>query len=282
MSYISHENFKKMMGKFQVEAPKSKLIKESWRSDPTDEEEEYVIYMQDKLLELWKNGKIDEKTYDAAIEALDRESSQFRADGFGAEELIKYVTDVKEGNAFTAGLAKTAKGGEFKVGDKAIKDTSSYDANGEKVKEGLKPDPLQATGPTVVTKEEQAPFGFSVLSPDERQQLKEYIDSIKTIKEEIAKLTAKAGKKVKEGDLGGDRTDLVMTKQTMSEISDESYERIEGLVNVKLHDIFGKAAKMIIKDLSDEGFDEGEILMYLKHEVEKKAKEAIDSQHDLP
>ena len=34
----------------------------------------------------------------------------------------------QEGNAFTAGLAKAKKGQEFKVGDKAVKDTSNYDA----------------------------------------------------------------------------------------------------------------------------------------------------------
>jgi len=33
----------------------------------------------------------------------------------------------KEGNAFTKGLAKTPKGGKFKVGDKEVTDTSSYD-----------------------------------------------------------------------------------------------------------------------------------------------------------
>ena len=37
----------------------------------------------------------------------------------------------KEGNAFTAGLAKAKKGQEFKIGDKAVKDTSNYDASME-------------------------------------------------------------------------------------------------------------------------------------------------------
>ena len=42
----------------------------------------------------------------------------------------------QEGNAFTAGLAQTKRGGTFKVGDKEIKDTSSYDAS---MKEGICP-----------------------------------------------------------------------------------------------------------------------------------------------
>ena len=33
----------------------------------------------------------------------------------------------QEGNAFTRGLAKTKKGGKFKVGDKEVTDTSNYD-----------------------------------------------------------------------------------------------------------------------------------------------------------
>lgn len=52
---------------------------------------------------------------------------------------------------------------------------------------------------------------FSVLSPDERKQLKEYIESVKTIKQEIAKLVGKAGHKIREG---GNRTGLVMKTVT--------------------------------------------------------------------
>jgi len=37
----------------------------------------------------------------------------------------------KEGNAFTAGLAKAKKGEKFKVGDEPVKDTSNYDSSME-------------------------------------------------------------------------------------------------------------------------------------------------------
>ena len=146
--------------------------------------------------------------------------------------------------------------------------------------EGLHMSPLQATGQTAVTNEDQAPYGFSVLSPDERKQLKEYIESIKTIKKEIAKLTDKAGKKVKEGDLGGDRTGLMMTQQTISEMGEKDYDRIESHLDVKLHDAFEKVTGMVIKNLVAEGIPEDMIEMYLKYEIEKKAHEAIMSQHD--
>jgi len=78
---------------------------------------------------------------------------------------------------------------------------SAINKNLKGVSEGLHMPPLQATGQTIVTNEDQAPYGFSVLSPDERKQLKEFIDSYKTIKAEISKLLEKAGKsgKIMEG-----------------------------------------------------------------------------------
>jgi hypothetical protein len=67
-------------------------------------------------------------------------------------------------------------------------------ASDVEMEEGLNFPTKQATGQTVITNEDQAPFGLSVLSPDEQKQLKEYINSFKTIKEEISKLLEKAGK----------------------------------------------------------------------------------------
>lgn len=152
-----------------------------------------------------------------------------------------------------------------------------------KKEEGLKPAPMQATGQSISENTvANPPYGFDVLSPDERKQLKEYIESIKTIKKEIAKLAAKAGKKVKTE--GGDTTGLVMTPSTVSEVKmdPEKYDRIEGLMSTKLHDTFEKVTGMIVKDLKEEGFDDDDIAQYLKYEVEKKAKEAVEGQHDLP
>ena len=45
-----------------------------------------------------------------------------------ANLFLKSLNEDKEGNAFTAGLAKTPKGGKFKVGGKEVKDNSDYDA----------------------------------------------------------------------------------------------------------------------------------------------------------
>jgi len=86
MSYISQEDYKKLMGNLQQGTPKG-LLKE--------------MHSMEK--------------HDGA-----REFHKLRAD---AEEGLE-----KEGNAFTAGLAKAKKGQEFKVGGKTVKDTSNYDA----------------------------------------------------------------------------------------------------------------------------------------------------------
>lgn len=79
--------------------------------------------------------------------------------------------------------------------------------------EGLNlPSPdMQATGPTIQTVEEDghnAAYNFSGLSQTEREQLKEFIESVKTIKQEISKLLEKAKGGVKME--GGNTTDKVM------------------------------------------------------------------------
>lgn len=304
---------------------------------------------------------------------------------------------VEEGNAFTAALAKTPKGGKAKVDGQEITDTSGYDdssvkenkydfvksaiesaagdkishteyddfdrkiywsstnphvvyyvgsenqiikydgktgerypigdlkhydtspdddatmeekkphrsATGRGMREGLRMPPLQATGQTIDTVEENsmidAPFGvvnpgtkkqlegpglqLSNLTTEERKQLGEFVDAVKTTKKAIEELLKKAsGKdmKVKE-DMGGNRTDLVMTPGTVSEagMDPKSYKFIESQLDTELHDAFETVVDKIIKNLEAEGVEEDLIEMFLKHEIEKKAKEAIMGQHDF-
>lgn len=318
MSYISHEDYKNFMGKFQKETPKG-MLKEN----------------------------------------------------------------VKEGNAFTAALAKTKKGGKAKVDGKEVTDTSNYDDPSVKeygyadnypgswgYNEGLNPAPLQATGPTISTVEEdhmepfklpkrtdtsrldydpdasrfepdymktpgeddddeddvisatddfedlddelptqfkravagdrrrhpflregQAPFGMEALPPDtkqqlqtsglkrlsptEREQLQEYIESVKTIKKEIAKLAAKAGKKVKTE--GGDTTGLMMGPQVTSEAASKSeIEDIESKISDKLY----SAAERVIKHLMKANLSPKQIKKFLNHEVEEMAQKKSSEKHD--
>jgi hypothetical protein len=138
----------------------------------------------------------------------------------------------KEGNAFTAALAKTPKGGKFKVDGKTMKDTSNYDdpsvkeatindeypeswkmREDKEMEEGLNmpSQDMQATGPTIQSVEEtghNAAYNFSVLSQTEREQLAEFIKSVKTIKQEIGKLLEKAKGGVKME--GGNTTEKML------------------------------------------------------------------------
>ena len=496
--YISHEDYKGFMNKFQAKTPKGKLIKEGRYND---EDAEFVEMISDELVKLFKAGKISNDQWNDADDYLGDHGYELWVDAQTGSDALDTIlqhvgANVKEGNAFTAGLAKAKKGQEFKVGGKTVKDTSNYDApikeadddiqklkqeieteyghggsilsfanphelariakispkaakaleslnnmmpedldiadlkpalktKAEKIEstilkdlgidleeldeasytdnyegswgyregkegnvgEGLNMPPLQATGQTISTveeeytadrpfkipskrnsaeldydpqasrfepdymktpgedddddednigidddddlmnlpnipknlkqavakdkarypflREDQAPYGFSVLSPDERKQLREYINSVKTIKQEIAKLLEKAGKsgKIMEDDRkeedekvpaerkpvynnptkkskpGGNRTGLVMTKAEMYE--NEEHSSIESSLGSKLHDAFNKVTDMAIKQLMADGFDESMAASFLKSEIEERAKEAIMSQYDL-
>ena len=182
-----------------------------------------------------------------------------------------------------------------------------YDS--KEVGEGLHMPPLQATGQTIMAKEVT---GVAVLSPDERKQLQEYINSYKTIKKEIAGLLSKAGKnpeimenlniknikkaedervpaerpahyneptKHNSSNLGGNRTGLVMTKGEMWE--GEGDESIQKALGEKLHSTFNKVTQMAIKQIVADGFDPSQAVSFLKMEIEHKAKEATMAQYDF-
>ena len=339
---------------------------------------------------------ISHTSYTKMLEAFGKQSTK----GILKEDIKK------EGNAFTAGLAKTKKGGEFKVGNKKFKDKTNYDAsikeemiegeydttdrydqpydifyingepyvesidmyqfgdqvaypnqkiafkekgrwvkavvtsikgddrhhfNGLKLRvadpgtrsdgdyrmdeegevdeyrfdqmypddpgpfEGLNPAPLQAIGQTIMRKE-STDYNFSVLSQTERDQLKEYIKSLKTIKEEINKLMGKA-KGVEEG---GDMTNLLMKElgpaamQAAGDPGEEagyrgslvkrrgtaSPEEVEKKVSPEMHSKVHKTLDALRAALEADGLEGWEIEMFIKHEIEKKGGEATMGQHD--
>lgn len=300
---------------------------------------------------------------------------------FGKETPKEVLKEgVEEGNAFTAGLAKTKKGGEFKVDGKTVKDTSGYDNSSVKeysisdeypeswkmreggeaehdratavaerlkaqgmdeeavhvylvddmdldgataqavcdsvfgAKEGLNlPSPgMKATGQTIVATEGDQMNRFSVLSPSEREQLKEYINSMKTIKQEIKKLVEKAKGGAMEEEMGGNRTGLVMTKSTMSEKEEnipaeekpvyheptdryksddhrmakvltkaEMWEDDAADDEFKLDPKLHQALHKLVADLKKSGLDAEDIKLLVKHEMEKKGQEAVMGQWDI-
>jgi len=400
MEYISHEDFKSLMGKFQKETPKG-VLKEaveegnaftaalaktkkgekakvdgkeitdtSGYDDPSVKESGYA----DQYPGAWpfREDKITED-----VEVLDNLSSrEYKIKRPDGQVVDVYFDDVHVEEMIDAYGASGWISGEDNDGNEYVMSADLVDMGGgdwdiepdystiefhsaKSANEGLHMPPLQATGPTIDTVEEDMfklpvrkdtsvldydpdasrfepdymktpgeddddddddnfdldgddfdisstdelpkqfrktvtadkarypflrensisnpPFGFDVLSPDERKQLEEYIQSIKTIKQEIAKLTSKAGKKVKEGDLGGNRTDLVMTPSVTSEAdSHDKIEQIEEKIPEKLY----SASVLVIKQLRKAKLTDAEIIMFLKHEMEEEAKKAIMSQHD--
>jgi hypothetical protein len=72
-----------------------------------------------------------------------------------------------------------------------------------------------------------------------------------------------------------------MTKAEMWEGEEGEHERIESMLDTKLHDAFHKVTGMIMKDLMADGFDGGDIKNFLQYEIDKKAKEAINAQYDF-
>jgi hypothetical protein len=133
-------------------------------------------------------------------------------------------------------------------------------------------------------RENQAPFGLSVLSVSEREQLKEYVKSVKTIQQEIKKLLNKAN----ESAMGGDRTNMMMNvseeekeKSKAPVAKAQNYEEIEAKLDPELHDKTISVLHALRKKLEGEGeLTPMEIEMFIKHEIEKIAREAIMSQHD--
>lgn len=79
-----------------------------------------------KKLDKNKNNKIDTEDF-----KLLRKSKK-------SKNNVEEEEEVEEGNAFTAKLAKTTKGGEFKLGGKKFKDKSNYDLKKESIEYHIK------------------------------------------------------------------------------------------------------------------------------------------------
>ena len=144
------------------------------------------------------------------------------------------------------------------------------------MEEGLNPAPFQATGPTIQTVETK--HNVARLKPEERDQLKQYVETIRTVKEEISKMLNKT--KMKEG---GDNTNLIMKPSTVSEDEMEQggdkHEAIEKALGPK-HQVIHSAIDKIIQTVKESGFSEGDAALFLQHEIEEKAKEYAMGQYD--
>lgn len=325
MSYISHTDYTKMLNAFGKETPKgvlkegldpvgkededidndgkkntkrdkylakrrkavgkaiskNKTVKESGEGDV-----EVLNYLGKDTYEIKRpDGKVSQVTFDNVIE--DEVDPPYGYSGYisGEDNDYYYTMDAQ---------FVDIGGGDYDVDP----EYDTLDIRDKSKKEGLHTPPLQATGPTVDVTENSVsnpPFGFDVLSPDERKQLKEFIESYKTIKGEIAKLLEKAGKSGKimedrkEDDEavpaetpmqkpGGNRTGLVMTKAEMWE--NKSSEEIKNKIKPEVVNKVDQTLNVLKAVLKKQDLDDWEIEMFIRDRVEKKGIEAWNAQHD--
>ena len=202
--------------------------------------------------------------------------------GGGSTKAAKYIVDlIKKQNQdmdFTIRefLMKEDDVNWDRMDDEEAEENETDNGIEEDVEEGLNPAPFQATGPTIQTVE--AKHDIAKLKSEERDQLKQYIETIRTVKEEISKMLNKT--KMKEG---GDNTNLIMKPSTVSEDETEEggdkHEAIEKALGPK-HQVIHSAIDKIIQTVKDSGFSEGDAALFLQHEIEEKAKEYTMSQYD--
>lgn len=312
MEYISHEEFKNFMGKFQRETPKG-MLKEAL--DPVGKEDEdpdndgtpntdsdkYILKRRkaigkaikggvdeygyaDKYPGSWEEGKeMEEGLHMPPLQATGPTIDTVEEDItklFKRRDTSKLDYD-PDATRFEPDYMKTPGEDDDDDDDDNLEFDDEFDiTSSEELPKHFRKAIAGDKSRFPFLKENTVanpPFGFDVLSPDERKQLREFIESIKTIKQEIAKLTAKAGKKVKAEVLGGNRTGLMMTPSVTSEA--DSHEKIEK-VEEKIPEKVYQASVLVIRQLRKAGLTDGEIMMFLKHEMEEEAHNAIMSQHD--
>lgn len=202
--------------------------------------------------------------------------------GGGSTKAAKYIVDLIKKQTqdmdFTIRefLMKEDDVNWDKVDDEEAEENETDNGIEEDVEEGLNPAPFQATGPTIQTVE--AKHDIAKLKSEERDQLKQYIETIRTVKEEISKMLNKT--KMKEG---GDNTNLIMKPSTVSEDEagegGDKHEAIEKALGAK-HQVIHSAIDKIIQTVKESGFSEGDAALFLQHEIEEKAKEYAMGQYD--
>lgn len=302
MNYISHEEFKSFMGKFQEKTPKG-VLKEAL--DPVGKEDDDI----DNDGDVDKTDKYLHKRRQAVGKAIKGVKEASYTDNYPGSWGYREEKEVGEGLHMaplqaTGPTIDTVEEDMFKLPMRKDTSTLDYDPDASR----FEPDYMKTPGEDdddddednfdidgddfdISSTEElpkhfrktvsadksrypflrensisNPPFGFDVLSPDERKQLEEYVESIKTIKKEIVKLTAKAGKKVKEGDLGGDRTGLTMAPSVTSEAN--THDEIEKKIPEKVY----QASVLLLRQLRKANLDDNEIIKFFKHEMGQKAK----------
>lgn len=128
----------------------------------------------------------------------------------------------------------------------------------DEMEEGINLPSSQPTGPSIQEKKSR----LAHLTSEERDQLKQYVETIKTVKEEIKKMVGK-----KDMDESGDNTNLIMKPTTVSEDGGSEHEEIESNLDPKVHDAFHKVAGMAVKSLMKAGIEPDQIKAFFQHEI---------------
>ncbi len=128
----------------------------------------------------------------------------------------------------------------------------------EEMEEDINLPSSQPTGPSIKEKKSR----LAHLTSEERDQLKQYVETIKTVKEEIKKMVGKS-----DMEEGGDNTNLIMKPTTVSEVGGGDYEEVESTLDPKIHSAFHKVVGMAVKDLLKAGVEASQIKAFFQQEI---------------
>ena len=269
MEYISHEDYKKMLGSFGKKAPKAQLneglekegnaftaglaktkkggefevggkkFKDKTNYDASlgENTENFLDQVYDILNDTMRANELSPEAFDKAAKYLEKHGEQLTKVGQPAQEvadaIIRRVQGLEE-YQFDQMYPDDPGPFEGKDVDDMIKEflVREDDVNWDRmddeeaeenetdngIEEGLNPAPFQATGPTIQTVEGKH-SNLAHLTTEEKDQLRQYIETIKTVKEQIQKMVGKG-----EVEEGGDNTNLIMKTPAVSEGDDENSE----------------------------------------------------------
>lgn len=152
----------------------------------------------------------------------------------------------------------------------AKEDDVNFEAMDTEMEEDINLPSSQPTGPSIEEKRSR----LAHLTSEERDQLKQYVETIKTVKEEIKKMIGK-----NDMDESGDNTNLIMKPTTVSEEGGDEHEEIESNLDPKIHDAFHKVAGMAVKSLIKAGIEPDQIKAFFQHEI-NELPDFVTSQYE--
>jgi hypothetical protein len=220
----------------------------------------------------------------AALEYLENNSYDLQGDfanshevGGGSNKAARYIVGlIKQKNQNMDSAVKEFLAKEDDVNwdrmddEEAEENQTDNGIEEDEMEEGINLPSSQPTGPSIEEKRSR----LAHLTSEERDQLKQYVETIKTVKEEIKKMVGK-----NDMDESGDNTNLIMQPTTVSEDGGGEHEEIESNLDPKVHDAFHKVAGMAVKELIKAGIEPDQIKAFFQHEI-SELPEFITRQYE--